>query len=107
MTKADIVNEIARKTGVERNVVLHCVESFMESVALSLEQGESIFLRGFGSFIIKERAEKLARNISKGCAIVVPAHKIPAFKPSKQLTGRIAESSLNGGAKQGNRTTQE
>jgi hypothetical protein BACCOPRO_02026 len=96
MTKADIVNEIARKTGVERSVVLRCVEGFMESVSQSLEQGESVFLRGFGSFIIKERAEKIARNISKDCAIVVPAHKIPAFKPSKHLMGRITGSPLNG-----------
>ena len=95
MTKADVVNEIARKTGVERSVVLRCVEGFMESVSLSLEQGESVFLRGFGSFIIKERAEKLALNISKDCAIIVPAHKIPAFKPSKHLMGRIAGSPLN------------
>ncbi|MGP1362735.1 MAG: HU family DNA-binding protein [Bacteroides sp.] len=95
MTKADVVNEIARKTGIERAVVLSCIECFMESVSTSLEQGESVFLRGFGSFIIKERAEKLARNISRDCAIIVPAHKIPAFKPSKHLMNRIAESPLN------------
>ena len=95
MTKADVVNEIARKTGIERNIVLRCVEGFMDSVSQSLEDGESVFLRGFGSFIIKQRAEKLARNISKDCSIIVPAHKIPAFKPSKHLMGRIASSPLN------------
>ncbi len=94
MTKADVVNEIARKTGIERQIVLRCVEGFMESVSASLEGGESVFLRGFGSFIIKERAEKIARNISKDCAIVVPAHKIPAFKPSKSLMGRIGNEPL-------------
>lgn len=95
MTKADVVNEIARKTGIERQVVLRCVEGFMESVSSSLEGGESVFLRGFGSFIIKQRAEKIARNISKDCAIVVPAHKIPAFKPSKTLMGRISSELLS------------
>ena len=83
MTKADIVNEIAKSTGVEKNQVLAIVESFMENVKESLDKGENVYLRGFGSFIVKERAEKVARNISKNVTVTVPAHKIPAFKPAK------------------------
>ncbi|MBR6496102.1 MAG: integration host factor subunit beta [Rikenellaceae bacterium] len=83
MTKADIVNEIAKSTGVEKNQVQAIVESFMENVKESLDKGENVYLRGFGSFIVKERAEKVARNISKNVTVTVPAHKIPAFKPAK------------------------
>ncbi len=83
MTKADIVNEIAKATGLEKIAVQKVVECFMDSVKNSLEKGENVYLRGFGSFIVKERAEKTARNISKNTTIVIPAHKIPAFKPAK------------------------
>ena len=83
MTKADVVNEIARSTGLDRASVLTAVESFMEVVKDSLAKGENVYLRGFGTFGIKERAEKLARNISKNTTLIVPAHKIPAFKPAK------------------------
>lgn len=82
MTKADIVAEISRTSGIDKAVVLETVENFMKVVKDSLANGENVYLRGFGSFIIKERAEKTARNISKNTAIIVPAHKIPAFKPS-------------------------
>ena len=78
MTKADIVNEIAKSTGVEKNPVQSIVESFMENVKESLDKGENVYLRGFGSFIVKERAEKVARNISKNVTVTVPA-----FKPAK------------------------
>lgn len=80
MTKADIVNEISRSTGIDRTAVLDTIEHFMTVVKDSLAHGENVYLRGFGSFIIKERAEKTARNISKNTTIIVPAHKIPAFK---------------------------
>lgn len=83
MTKADIVNEIARSTGIERANVLDTVEKFMEIVKDSLANGENVYLRGFGSFIIKKRSEKTARNISKNTTIIIPEHNIPAFKPSK------------------------
>lgn len=83
MTKADIVNEISKSTGIEKAVVLETVEKFMEVVKDSLAHGENVYLRGFGSFIIKVRSEKTARNISKNTTIIIPEHKIPAFKPAK------------------------
>ncbi|MDY3979292.1 MAG: HU family DNA-binding protein [Tidjanibacter sp.] len=89
MTKADIVNEIAKKTGVEKVLVQQVVESFMESIKGSLIKKEPVFLRGFGSFIIKNRAQKVARNISKQTTITIPAHKIPAFKPAKSFSAKV------------------
>jgi DNA-binding protein HU-beta len=83
MTKADIVANIADKTGLEKLEVQATVEAFMNEVKGSLEDGENVYLRGFGSFIVKERAEKTGRNISKNTTIIIPAHNIPAFKPSK------------------------
>lgn len=82
MTKAEIVNEISLKTGADRKEVLQIVESFMDNVQISLANGENVYLRGFGSFIVKHRAEKMARNINKNTSVVVPAHDVPAFKPS-------------------------
>ena len=89
MTKADIVNEIAKKTGVEKTQIQTIVEAFMEEVKISLEKEENVYLRGFGSFIIKKRAEKVARNISKNTTITIPAPNIPAFKPAKSFTSKI------------------
>ena len=83
MTKADIVAEIAEKTGLEKVDVQTTVEAFMKEVKESLESGENVYLRGFGSFIIKERAKKTGRNISKNMTIIIPAHNIPSFKPAK------------------------
>ena len=83
MTKAEIVNEVAKSTGIEKTTVLRVVEEFMECVKGSLSKGNPVYLRGFGSFIIKVRSEKTARNISKNTTIVIPEHKIPAFKPAK------------------------
>lgn len=83
MTKADIVAEIAEKTGIEKVDVQTTVEAFMSEVKSALETGENVYLRGFGSFIIKERAEKTGRNISRNTTIIIPAHNIPAFKPAK------------------------
>tara|TARA_A100001035_G_C27599208_1_gene415662 strand:- start:340 stop:630 length:291 start_codon:yes stop_codon:yes gene_type:complete len=83
MTKADIVAEIAESTGIEKVDVLTVVQSFMNEVKTSLESGENVYLRGFGSFVIKERAEKTGRNISKNTTIIIPAHNIPSFKPAK------------------------
>ena len=89
MTKADVVNEIAKNTGIDKGTVLAAVESFMDVVKGSLAKKENVYLRGFGSFIIKERAEKTARNISKNTTIIIPAHSIPAFKPAKTFTGTV------------------
>ena len=83
MTKAEIVSGIVQKTGLERAEVLTLVEAFMTTIKSSLSNGENVYLRGFGSFVIKERAEKTGRNISKNTSIIIPAHNIPAFKPSK------------------------
>ena len=86
MTKAEIVNEISLKTGTDRKEVLQIVEGFMESVKKSLVNGENVYLRGFGSFTLKHRAEKVARSIAKNTTIIVPAHDIPHFKPSKDFS---------------------
>ena len=83
MTKADIVTKIADRTGMEKSDVLAVVENFMHEVKTNMESGENVYLRGFGSFIVKKRAEKTARNIKKNTTIKIPAHNIPAFKPSK------------------------
>ncbi len=89
MTKADIVNEIAKSTGVEKIQVQAIVEAFMESVKGAMINGENVYLRGFGSFIIKKRATKVARNISKNTTITIPEHNIPTFKPAKSFAGDV------------------
>ncbi len=89
MTKADIVNEISQKTGIDKTTVLKTVEAFMTSVKDSLAQGEPVYLRGFGSFILKKRAQKTARNISLNTTIIIPEHNIPAFKPAKTFMQEI------------------
>ena len=83
MTKADIVAKISDKLGMEKGDVQATVETFMNEVKTSLEGGDNVYLRGFGSFIVKTRAEKTGRNISKNTTIKIPAHNIPAFKPAK------------------------
>lgn len=83
MTKADIVNEVSKKTGIEKVVVQKAIESSMEAIKKSLKEGENVYLRGFGSFVVKQRAEKTARNIMKNTTIKIPAHYVPAFKPAK------------------------
>lgn len=92
MTKAEIVNEISKNTGVDKASVLATVEKFMEIVKDSLAHNEPVYLRGFGSFIIKTRAEKIARNISKGTSLKIEAHQIPAFKPAKVFVNEVKES---------------
>ena len=89
MTKSEIVSAISAKTGLDRKDVLNIVEAFMVTVKDSMAGGEEVFLRGFGSFIIKQRAEKTARNISKNTTIIVPAHNIPAFKPAKEFVNML------------------
>ena len=89
MTKADIVNEISRKTGISREDVLKTLETFMQTVKGSMVKGENVYLRTFGSFIVKQRAAKTARNTTKNTTIKIPAHKIPAFKPSKEFANAV------------------
>lgn len=93
MTKADIVADIAKSTGMEKAQVQLVVEAFMENIKQTMTAGNNVYLRGFGSFIIKSRAEKVARNISKNTTIVIPEHNIPAFKPSKTFANEVKEKS--------------
>ena len=92
MTKAEIVAEIAGKTGLEKSEIQAIVEAFMNEVKDSLSKGDNVYLRGFGSFIVKSRAEKTGRNISKNTTIVIPAHNIPAFKPAKTFVDNVKKS---------------
>jgi DNA-binding protein HU-beta len=89
MTKADIVAGIAEQTGLERQEVQKAVEAFMGAIKSSLSNNQNVYLRGFGSFIVKERAEKTGRNISKNTTIIIPAHNIPSFKPSKTFVEEV------------------
>jgi DNA-binding protein HU-beta len=89
MTKADIVNEISKNTGIEKVTVQKTVEAFMETIKGSLVKGKNVYLRGFGSFVVRKRAEKTARNISKNTTIIIPEHFIPSFKPSKTFTSKV------------------
>jgi DNA-binding protein HU-beta len=92
MTKAEIVANISEKSGIEKADVLRVVEDLMVEVKDSLNQGNNVYLRGFGSFIVKERAEKTGRNISKNTTIKIPAHNIPAFKPAKVFVESVKKS---------------
>ncbi len=92
MTKADIVNEISKNTGIEKVTVQKTVEAMMETVKSSLEKGNNVYLRGFGSFVVKKRAQKTARNISKQTTIIIPEHYIPSFKPSKSFVSKVKEN---------------
>ena len=92
MTKADIVNEISNKTGIEKVSVQEIVEGFMESVKEFMIDGQNVYLRGFGSFIVKKRAQKKARNITKNKEIIIPEHYIPSFKPSDKFAERVKEN---------------
>ena len=92
MTKADIVSEISKSTGIVKTTVLASVESFMNIVKDSLSHGDNVYLRGFGIFVIKKRAQKTARNISKNTTIIIPEHNIPAFKPAKTFLNDVKEA---------------
>ena len=89
MTKAEIVNEVAKATGIEKVTVQTVIEATMESVKSSIIKGNPVYLRGFGSFIIKHRAQKAARNITKQTTMTIPEHDIPAFKPSKTFLNAV------------------
>ncbi|MCX6304351.1 MAG: integration host factor subunit beta [Bacteroidetes bacterium] len=89
MTKAEIVNEIASTTGIDKPAVLVIVEATMENIRANMAKGENIYLRGFGTFQLKKRAEKTGRNITKNTSVKIPAHMIPAFKPSKEFVAAV------------------
>ena len=95
MTKAEIIAEIAAKTGIEKVDVQETVESFFKVIKGSLQEGENVYGRGFGSFIVKKRAKKTARNISKNTAIIIPEHYVPSFKPAKTFVEKVKNSSKN------------
>ena len=96
MTKADIVKEIANKTGIDSKAVLQTIEAFMTIVKEQMANEENIYLRGFGSFIIKQRAAKTARNISRNTTLIIPAHNIPAFKPAKSFIAKVSGQEVEG-----------
>ena len=89
MTKADLVAKISDKLGMEKGDVQATVESFMDEVKSSLESGDNVYLRGFGTFAVTKRAKKVARNISKNTTIVIPAHFVPTFKPANSFKDRV------------------
>ncbi len=92
MTKADVISEIADKTGIDKGDVTTSIEAFFSVVKGSMTEGKNIYIRGFGSFVNKKRAKKIARNISKNTAIVIDAHYVPSFKPSKVFVEKIKNS---------------
>lgn len=92
MTKADVINKVSENTGLDKAIVSDVVEQFFDVVKDSMSQGENIYFRGFGSFILKKRARKIARNITKNTAIVIDAHHVPKFKPSKTFIEKVKES---------------
>ena len=92
MTKADVISEIADKTGIDRGDVTASIEAFFSVIKSSMADGENIYVRGFGSFVNKKRAKKIARNISKNTAIVIDEHFVPSFKPSKVFVEKIKNS---------------
>jgi DNA-binding protein HU-beta len=89
MTKQDLVNEVSKKTGVEKASVAKTIEALMESVRVNMAKNQNIYLRGFGTFLVKKRGKKLARNISKNTTVVIPEHFEPSFKPSKEFMNKI------------------
>ena len=89
MTKAEIVPEIVKKTGIEKDAVEATVEGIMQTIKSSIADGENVYLRGFGTFLLKKRAAKIGRNISKNTAVKIPAHMIPSFKPAKEFTFEV------------------
>ncbi len=92
MTKADIINEIAEKTGVDKADVTASIEAFFSVVKSSMANGHNLYIRGFGSFINKKRKRKIARNISRNTALVIEEHFIPSFKPAKIFVNKIKTS---------------
>ncbi len=100
MTKAEVIAEIAEKTGVDKTDVSATVEAFFNVIKTTMSEGENIYVRGFGSFVNKKRAKKVARNISKNTAIIIDEHYIPSFKPSKTFVEKIKTSVKEGPVKE-------
>ncbi|NJO01981.1 MAG: integration host factor subunit beta [Bacteroidia bacterium] len=94
MTKAEVISEIAEKTGVSKEDVQNSVEAFFKVIQRAMENGENIYMRGFGSFVNKKRARKVARNISKNTAIIIDEHFVPSFKPSKAFIEKVKNSEV-------------
>src|SRR5439155_22398059 len=92
MTKAELVTEIAGKTGVEKNVTLQIMEAAMKVIKTTMANGENVYLRGFGSFTIKRRAQKVGRIISKNTTIVIPEHTVPSFRPAKSFSSKVKQT---------------
>jgi len=92
VTKADVVSKVSEQTGINKSDVLITVESFINVLKASMEDGDDVFIRGFGSFVNKKRARKVARNISKNTAIVIDAHFVPTFKPAKEFVEKVKKS---------------
>ncbi len=92
MTKADIVSEIWKNTGIEKVASQKIVEAMMDSIKSSVAKGDNVYMRGFGSFIVKKRAKKTARNITKNTTVVIPEHFIPAFKPAKTFMVKVKDN---------------
>lgn len=95
MTKADIVNVISKETGIDKNQVQMVIESFMDNVKKSILSNNGVYLRGFGSFLVKHRAMKTARNITAEKTVTIPAHCVPAFKPSREFICQVKEKLTN------------
>ena len=93
MTKAEVITKISEKTGIQKDDVTQAVEAFFKVVKDSMADGENIYVRGFGSFIVKQRAAKIGRNIKSNTAINIPAHQIPAFKPAKEFVEAVKKNS--------------
>ncbi len=93
MTKLELVKKISQRTGIERQDVVAVLESMMINVKEFVSEGETIYLRGFGSFGPKRRAEKTARNISNNTTIIIPEHITPHFKPSKSFVKKVMQKS--------------
>ena len=93
MTKAEVILAISEKTGLDKTDVSTTVEAFFNTIKKTMSEGENIYVRGFGSFVNKKRARKVARNISKNTAIIIEEHFIPSFKPSRVFTEKIKTSS--------------
>lgn len=92
MTKADVVNEIAQKTGIEKVDVQEVIENYFKVVRDAMKKGENVYFRGFGSFVVKKRAQKVARNITKNTSIIIPPHYVPSFKPSKTFVNLVKKN---------------
>jgi DNA-binding protein HU-beta len=92
VTKAEVITQIADKTGIDKSDVTVAVEAFFSVVKDSMAQGENIYVRGFGSFVNKKRARKIARNISKNTALIIDEHYVPTFKPSKVFVEKVKSS---------------